>query len=127
MDDREKDFRVQFKARTKNFALRVLNLFQKMPKTDEAKIIGKQIFCSATSLASNYRATLRARSRKEFISKLGIVIEEADESLFWLELLNEGKIMLSNLLEDLKNEANEIVAVLAKSRATAIRNLKLKK
>ena len=76
------------KQRTKDFALRIIRLFQALPKTDEARIIGKQLLRSTTSVASNYRAACRARSDAEFFSKISIVVEEADETLFWLELLS---------------------------------------
>jgi four helix bundle protein len=126
MENSMEDFRMYFKNRTKAFALRVLKLFQKLPHTEEAKIIGKQLLRSATSVASNYRASLRARSRVEFIAKIGIVVEEADESLFWIEILIEGKIISEDLLNDLKTEASEILAIAAKTRATAIKNRKNK-
>jgi four helix bundle protein len=124
MEDTVEDFRVYFKNRTKNFALRVIKLFQKLPNTDEAKILGKQLLRSATSVASNYRASLRARSKAEFIAKMGIVVEEADESLFWIKLLIESKIVLESLLIDLKQEVSELLAIAAKTRSTAIQNQK---
>lgn len=96
------DFAEQFKKRTKTFALRVIKLFQSLPKKDEAQIIGKQLLRSATSVAANYRATCRARSKAEFVSKIGVVLEEADESLFWLEMLEEAGIMKPSLLAALK-------------------------
>lgn len=92
------DFRVAMQLRTKQFALRIIKLFQALPKTDEARIIGKQLLRSATSIAANYRSTCRSRSGKEFFSKLSIVIEEADESMFWLELLGESQIIQPHLL-----------------------------
>jgi four helix bundle protein len=121
MEDTVEDFRVYFKNRTKNFAIK---LFQKLPNTDEAKILGKQLLRSATSVASNYRASLRARSKAEFIAKMGIVVEEADESLFWIKLLIESKIVLESLLIDLKQEVSELLAIAAKTRSTAIQNQK---
>src|SRR5512138_2754117 len=87
------DFAEEFKNRTKLFALRVLKLYQALPKSAESQIIGKQLFRSASSVASNYRAVCRARSDAEFISKLSIVVEEADESIFWIEMLIDGGIL----------------------------------
>lgn len=84
------EFREQMKQRTKTFALRVIRLFQALPKTSEAAVIGKQLLRSATSVAANYRAACRSRSNAEFYSKISIVIVEADESLFWLEILTEA-------------------------------------
>ncbi len=106
----------EFKKRTKEFTLRNIKLFQSLPKTDEARIIGKQLLRSASSVGANYRAVCRARSQAEFYSKLSITIEEADESLFWLEILVESNILPLNKLADLMNEAEEIIKVLSKAR-----------
>ena len=76
----------EFKKRTKQFVLRSIKLFQSLPQTEEARIIGKQFLRSSSSVGSNYRAVCRARSKAEFYAKLSIVVEEADESLFWLEI-----------------------------------------
>jgi four helix bundle protein len=113
------DFAEQFKKRTKTFALRVIKLFQSLPKNDEAQIIGKQLLRSATSVAANYRATCRARSKAEFAAKIGVVLEEADESLFWLEILEEAEIMKPNLLAALKQEAFKLTSILATIRKNA--------
>src|ERR1700690_3788408 len=80
------------KPLTKDFALRILRLYRSLPRTDEARILGKQLLRSSTSIGANYRAACRGRSRAEFIAKLGIVLEEADETVFWLELLQEGDV-----------------------------------
>ena len=106
----------EFKKRTKDFTLRNIKLFQSLPKTDEARIIGKQLLRSASSVGANYRAVCRARSQAEFYSKLSITIEEADESLFWLEILVESNILPLNKLADLMNDAEEIIKVLSKAR-----------
>ncbi len=106
----------EFKKRTKDFTLRNIKLFQSLPKTEEARIIGKQLLRSASSVGANYRAVCRARSQAEFYSKLSITIEEADESLFWLEILVESNILPLNKLADLMNEAEEIIKVLSKAR-----------
>lgn len=101
----------QLKRRTKLFALRVLKVFQALPKADEARVIGKQLLRSGTSVGANYRAVCRARTRKEFIAKIGVVIEEADETVFWFELLIEGGIVPLRRLDPLVREANELLAI----------------
>jgi four helix bundle protein len=105
------EFGEQFKKRTKEFALRIIKLFQALPKTDEARILGKQLVRAATSVAANYRAACRARSQAEFFAKICIVVEEADETLFWLELLEESAIFPAERLQGLQQEANELVAI----------------
>ena len=77
----------RLQERTRNFALRIIKLFRSLPKTDDARILGKQLLRSGTSIGANYRAAGRARFRAEFVAKLGIVLEEADETAFWLELM----------------------------------------
>jgi four helix bundle protein len=109
------------RARTKQFAIRIVRLFKCLPKTDEARVIGRQVLRAGTSVAANYRAVNRARSRAEFISKMGIVVEEADETVFWLELLVETEIVNKTKLEGLLAEANEILAIFAASHWTARR------
>ena len=110
------------KARNKSFALRVMKLVDALPKTTTGKAIGNQLVRAATGVASNYRASCRARSRAEFIAKIGIVEEEADESAFWLELIIEGGLLPSIKVEALLQEANELTAIMASSRRTAKRN-----
>jgi four helix bundle protein len=88
----------QLIQRTKHFALEVIRLFQRLPKTDEAKIIGKQLLRSACSVAANYRAACRSRSKQEFFSKLCIVVEESDETFFWLELIHDSQITKPELI-----------------------------
>lgn len=90
-----------------------------LPKNKSADIIGKQIIRSATSVASNYRAACRGRSKAEFIAKLGIVEEEADESLFWLEMIEESKLLQAKQIKALKAEANEIISIIVTSIKTA--------
>ena len=109
----------QMRARTKRFALDVVGLFRLMPKTDEARIMGKPLLRAGTSVAANYRAACRARSRAEFIAKIGTVIEESDETVFWLELLREGGIVTKDHTESLLAEANEHLAIFAASSKTA--------
>lgn len=112
----------ELKQRTKKFSLEIVNLFRVLPKTDEARIIGKQLLRSATSVGANYRAVCRARSIAEFIAKIGIVVEEADESVFWLEMIIEGDIFNKENIHKLLKEANEILAIVAASQKTAKEN-----
>jgi four helix bundle protein len=108
----------QLKLKSKQFALKTIRFFQILPKTDEAKIIGKQLLRSATSTAANFRAVCRARSNQEFYAKLCIVVEESDESLFWLELLTESGIVSDEKTLDLKNEAEELLYIFSASKKT---------
>ena len=109
----------EMKARTKKFALRVIKLANSLPKNLAADTIGKQLLRSGTSVGANYRSACRAKSNADFISKLGIVEEEADESIYWMELLSESKIVRHALLSDLINEADQIVAIIVKSIKTS--------
>ena len=114
------------KQRTKIFAIRVIRLVDSLPQTVSAQVIAKQIVRSSTAVAANYRASCRARSQAEFIAKLGIVEEEADESLFWLELLVESGIVKKEKLELLMTEANELTSIIVSSIKTAKRSLEQK-
>jgi len=107
------------RQRTRKFALRVIRMCQQSPRTREADLIVRQLMRSATSTAANYRAACRGRSHPEFYSKLCIVLEEADETLFWLELLVDSGIVAHAQLRELTVEANELVAIFAASRSTA--------
>jgi four helix bundle protein len=115
----------QLKLRTKKFAVEIIRFFQNLPKADEAKILGKQLIRSATSLAANYRAACRSRSRKEFYAKLCIVVEECDEALFWLELLSQTGIVKDSDIEILKKEAEELLFIFSSSKKTLKLNLKI--
>lgn len=106
--------------RTKNFALRIIHLVESLPRSLSARVIGNQLLCSGTSVGANYRSACRSRSRSEFIAKIGVVLEEADESLYWLELLIEAKLVPESKLEALIKEANELIAIMAASRKTAM-------
>jgi len=86
----------ELRLRTKQFALRILHLFQSLPKSEEGRVIGRQLLRAGTAVAANYRAVGRARSRAEFIARMGIVVEETDEVVFWLELTADGRIMPSS-------------------------------
>jgi four helix bundle protein len=116
------DFAVIMQARTKTFAVQVVKFFVKLPKTEEARILGRQLLRSGTSVAANYRAACRAKSEADFISKLGTVVEETDESLLWLELLEAAEICSANQLAVLRKEADELVRILQTSLSTAKRN-----
>jgi four helix bundle protein len=106
-------------ARTKTFALRVMKLADALPKTTAGQTIGRQLIRSGTSVSANYRAACRARSKAEFIAKLGIVEEEADESCHWLELIVESGLIEERLVQDLLKEANEITAIMVASKKTS--------
>jgi four helix bundle protein len=108
----------ELRERTKQFALRVIRMSQVMPNTRAANVIANQILRSATSITANYRASGRSRSKAEFIAKIGLVLEEADETVCWLELLGESGIVPASKLRDLLAEANELVAIFAASRRT---------
>jgi four helix bundle protein len=97
--------------RTKSFALRVLRLYSKLPKSTEAQVLGKQILRSGTSVAANFREASRARSDAEFASKLGIVEQELDETMLWLELLGESGVVKADLLAPLRTEAEELLKI----------------
>jgi len=112
------DFAEAFKTRTKKFVVDAIKFYRTLPKTEEAKIIGRQLLRSSSSVGANYRATCRARSKAEFHSKLSIVVEEADESVFWMEVLIEAEIVKTSELNHLFNEANQILKVSAASRKT---------
>jgi four helix bundle protein len=109
----------ELKERAKAFALRVFRMSQALPKTREANVIMQQLLRSFTSMASNYRAAGRTRSKAEFISKLGVVVEEADETVFWLEFLADTGIVSATKLRDLLNEANQLLLIFSASRSTA--------
>jgi len=104
---------------TKRFALRILKLCDSLPKTEAARAISRQLVRSGTSVAANYRAAGRARSRAEFVAKMGVVVEEADESVFWLELLVDSGMIAKARLDDLVAEANELVSIFVASQKTA--------
>lgn len=109
--------------RTKNFAIRTIRLIRALPNTLDGREIGKQLLRSGTSVGANYRAARRGRSKREFVAKLGIVQEEADESLFWLELIIDTKLLPARRVRSLEREANELVAIMAQSIKTAKKNL----
>ncbi|MFN2197583.1 MAG: four helix bundle protein [Anaerolineales bacterium] len=107
------------KKRTKQFGLEIIKLVEKLPNTQTSRIIGNRHIRSGTSMGANYRAACRSRSKAEFIAKLGTVIEEADESAYWLELLIETGIVRQDTLEALMKEADELIAIMIASVKTA--------
>jgi four helix bundle protein len=109
----------QMKQRTKRFGLRVLELLNHFPNTIGARVVANQIVKSATSVGANYRAACCARSRAQFASKIGIVAEEADERLYWLEVVAEGKIIPQQEVSWLLEEADELTAIFTSARRSA--------
>lgn len=112
----------ELRQRTKKFAIRIVNLFRSLPRSPDAQTLGKQILRSGTSAAANYRAVCRSRSKAEFISKMGVVVEEADETVFWLEILSETGVVSTSRTEELQKEANELLAIFSASLRTAKRD-----
>jgi four helix bundle protein len=101
----------QLKKRTKEFAKQIIRICRLLPETREGRLIGNQLFRSGTSVGSNYRSSCRARSKADFVAKMGVVLEETDETLYWLELLLEVDVMEKKSLEPIIREANELVAI----------------
>ena len=108
--------------RTKQFALRIFKLVGVLPQTIQGRAVAAQLIRSGTSVGANYRAACRARSKPEFIAKLGVVEEEADESAFWLKLIMETNLLSASKMEPLLSEASEIVAIMASSKKTATKS-----
>jgi four helix bundle protein len=109
-------------TRTKSFSLRILKLVDHLPRSTSGRAIGNQLVRSGTSIGANYRAACRSRSRAEFAAKLGIVAEEADETVYWLELVRDGNLLPVNKLTDLLQEADELTAIFTSGRRTSSRN-----
>ena len=109
-------------TRTKSFALRALKLVDHLPRTTSGRAIGNQIIRSATSIGANYRAACRSRSRAEFAAKLGVVAEEADETVYWLQLIADGKLLPEQKVAALLKEADELTAIFTAGRRTSSRN-----
>ena len=112
----------QLQDRTKKFAVRTIKAFSGLQKQEAARVIGRQFLRSGTSLAANYQAVCRARSTADFISKISIVAEETDETLFWLELLVEAELAKKSLVKALMSECDELLKIFSASLATAKRN-----
>jgi four helix bundle protein len=112
------------KQRTKQFALDVIALVRTLPDNETTNVVSRQMLRAATGLGANYRAACRARSRADFVSKIGIVLEEADESSFWLELIVQGQLSSNKVVYELLEEANQLSAIFAASRITATEALR---
>lgn len=113
------EFGEKLKKRTKAFAVQIIKFYQNLPRTDEARVLGRQILRSGTSVAANYRAVCRAKSDADFVSKLGTVVEETDETLLWLELLEEAEIIPSVAVKFLRKESDELLRIFSRSLSTA--------
>ncbi len=113
----------QLQNRTKRFAVRVIKAFAKLPKDEATRIIGRQFLRSGTSLAANYRASCRARSGADFISKKSIVTEETDETLFWFEVLVESELVRQRMVESLMSECEELLKIFPPPRHCKIKSL----
>lgn len=111
----------ELKTRTKDFAVRVVRMFQALPAKPDAQVLGKQVLRSGTSIAANYRAACRPRSKREFVARIGVVAEEADETVLWLELLGDTSVMPVSRLQPLLREARELTAIFTASENTAKR------
>jgi len=109
----------ELRERTKKFALRIINMSQALPNSRAANVINNQILRAATGMAANYRAAGRSRSKAEFIAKVGVALEEADETLLWLGLLAESRIVRPEKLRELLAEINALIAIFSASRRTA--------
>jgi four helix bundle protein len=109
----------KMKARKKSFALRIIKLVEALPPNRTADVVGKQLIRSGTSVGAKYRAACRAKSNADFMAKMGTVEEEADESAFWLEVIVESGLMKEELVKDLLDEADQIVAIIVSSINTA--------
>jgi len=108
----------QLRDRTKAFAVRIVRVFRGLPYKTDAQVLGKQLLRCGTAVAANYRAACRARSKAEWIAKIGIVVEEADETVFWLEMLSECSLVSAKKLEALLGEAHELSALFTASQRT---------
>jgi four helix bundle protein len=117
----------QLKKRTKQFSIRIIRLVKALPRDNISEVIGKQLLRSGTSVGANYRAACRSKSTKDFIYKLAIVEEEADESLYWMELLIETGVVEKKRLEDLMKEGDEVLAMVVSSIKTSRKKLNKKK
>jgi four helix bundle protein len=117
-NDPKQDLRI----RTRQFALRIIKLYQSLPNNGEAQGIGKQVLRSGTSVGAQYREACRAKSPADFINKMEGSLQELDETAYWLELLVEGKILLADKIANLQKETNELIAIFVASVKTAKRN-----
>jgi four helix bundle protein len=112
----------QLQDRTKKFAVRIIKAFSRLPKNEAARVVGRQFLRSGTSLAANYRAACRSRSAADFVSKIAVVTEETDETLFWFELLIESDLINAKVIQPLMSECDELLKIFSASLATAKAN-----
>jgi len=110
---------IPLRERTKTFAIRIIRLAESLPRSRTGQVIASQILRSGTSVAANYRAACRARSKVEFTAKIGIVVEEIDETQFWLELIVESGLVAPHRMSELADEANQLTAIFVKARKTS--------
>jgi four helix bundle protein len=108
-----------FAKRTMQFGLRIIRVVESLPNLQTARVIGKQLLRAGTAVGANYRSALRGRSRADFVAKMGIVEEECDEALYWMQMLIEAGIVKASRLSELLREANEIIAIVVSSIRTA--------
>jgi four helix bundle protein len=120
-ENREPPF--DLRERTTDFALRIIRMFVALPKTEEARVLGKQVLRSATSVGANYREAHRSRSKAEFVSKLGDCLKELDETAYWLELLDKSGIVPPTKLASLQDETHQLLAILTTISKKTKRNL----
>jgi four helix bundle protein len=112
----------ELQDRTKKFALRAISAFSRLPRSEEARVLGRQFLRSGTSVAANYRAACRARSAADFVSKISIVVEETDETLFWFQLIVAAKLVSAELVAPLIAECEELLKIFSASLTTAKAN-----
>ena len=112
----------ELRGRTKRFAVDLIRLCGSLPETDESRTIGRQLVRAGTAVGANYRAVCRSRSARDFVAKIGVVIEEVDETLYWLEILVEAQIVAFEAGVGLRREAEELTRIFVASRVTARRN-----
>ena len=117
----------ELKARTKKFAVAIVRFCRTIPRSEEGRVLGRQLLRAGTSIGANYRAVCRARSDAEFIAKLGTVIEESDETGYWLEVLVEAAVVLERMVKPLIQEADELTRIFVSSRETARRNVRARR
>lgn len=118
-NEEQEENRDSLQSRTRAFALRIIRLVKALPEDRASDVVGRQLLRCGTSVGANYRAACRARSNADFIAKMGIVEEEADESIYWMELITDAGLMKENLVADLKDEATQILAMVVASIKTA--------
>jgi four helix bundle protein len=110
---------IELRTRTRGLALRVIKLVQALPKTPAADVLGKQVLRSATSVGANYRAACRAQTKPIFVTKMSTVVEEADETIYWLELIRDAELVKPEQLSELIDEAEQILKIMVTARQTA--------